>query len=44
MKKMLFIMNPYAGMRKANKHLADILTIFNRSGEFFNELLPVFHS
>jgi YegS/Rv2252/BmrU family lipid kinase len=29
---MLFIMNPYAGMRKANKHLADILSIFNRAG------------
>ena len=32
MKKMLFIMNPYAGTRKANKHLAEILTIFNRAG------------
>lgn len=32
MKKMLFIMNPYAGTRKANKYLADILTIFNRAG------------
>ena len=32
MKKMLFIMNPYAGMRKANKYLADILSIFNRAG------------
>ncbi len=29
---MLFIMNPYAGTRKANKHLADILSIFNRAG------------
>ena len=25
MKKMLFIMNPYAGKRRANKYLADIL-------------------
>ena len=29
---MLFIMNPYAGKRKANKHLADIIAIFNRAG------------
>ena len=28
---MLFIMNPYAGQRKANRHLTDILTIFNRA-------------
>ena len=32
MKNMLFIMNPYAGTRKANRYLADILTIFNRAG------------
>ena len=32
MKKMLFVMNPYAGMRKANRHLADILNLFNRAG------------
>lgn len=32
MKKMLFIMNPYAGMRKANRVLADILSLFNRAG------------
>ena len=32
MKKMLFVMNPYAGMRKANKYLTDILTVFNRAG------------
>ena len=32
MKKMLFILNPCAGMRKANKLLADILAIFNRAG------------
>ena len=31
MKKMLFIMNPYAGMRKANRYLTDILTLFNRA-------------
>ena len=29
---MLFIMNPYAGTRKANKYLADILSVFNRAG------------
>ncbi len=32
MKRMLFVMNPYAGKRKANKHLTEILTIFNRAG------------
>ena len=31
MKKMLFILNPRAGMRKANKVLADILSVFNRA-------------
>ena len=31
MKKMLFIMNPCAGQRKAAKHLATILEIFNRA-------------
>ena len=31
MKKMLFLMNPYAGTRKANRYLADILTLFNRA-------------
>lgn len=32
MKQMLFVMNPYAGMRKANRYLADIIAIFNRAG------------
>ena len=32
MKKMLFILNPCAGMRRANKALGDILGIFNRAG------------
>lgn len=32
MKKMLFVMNPYAGQRKANRYLTDILSIFNRGG------------
>lgn len=32
MKKMLFIVNPYAGTRKANKVLTEIITIFNRGG------------
>lgn len=31
MQEMLFILNPKAGMRKANKALADILDIFNRA-------------
>ena len=32
MKKMLFIMNPFAGQKKAHKHLADILLLFNQAG------------
>lgn len=32
MKNMLFVLNPYAGMRKANRVLADILMVFNRAG------------
>jgi len=32
MKKLLLIMNPYAGTRKANRYLTDIITIFNRAG------------
>ena len=31
MKNMLFIMNPFAGMRRANKHLADILMLFGNA-------------
>lgn len=31
MKKMLFVLNPRAGTKKANKVLLDILTIFNRA-------------
>ena len=31
MKKMLFILNPNAGQRKANRYLAEILSIFNRA-------------
>ena len=31
MKKMLFIMNPYAGMRRANRYLADIISLFNKA-------------
>jgi len=30
-KKMLFVMNPYAGMRKGNRYLTDIISIFNRA-------------
>jgi YegS/Rv2252/BmrU family lipid kinase len=29
---MLFIMNPNAGMRKANRHLADILALYSQAG------------
>ena len=32
MKKMLFVMNPYAGIRRANRYLTDIISIFNRAG------------
>ena len=32
MKKMLFIMNPFAGQKKANRHLADILMTFSQAG------------
>ena len=32
MKRMLFVMNPRAGTRKANRYLADILSIFNQGG------------
>ena len=31
MKKLLFVMNPYAGQKKANRLLAEILEIFNRA-------------
>ena len=31
MKKMLFILNPCAGMKKASRSLADILAVFNRA-------------
>ena len=32
MKKLFFVMNPAAGMRKANKVLPEILSVFNRAG------------
>ena len=32
MKKLLFIMNPFAGQKKANKALSDILLIFSQAG------------
>ena len=32
MKKLLFVLNPYAGMRKANRYVTDIIGIFNRAG------------
>ena len=31
MKQMLFIMNPFSGMRRANRYLADIISLFNRA-------------
>lgn len=30
MKKLLLLMNPYAGMRKANKLLSDVIALFNK--------------
>ena len=32
MKKMLFIMNPFAGVKRANRHLTDILLMCNQPG------------
>jgi len=32
MKKMLLVVNPCAGQKKAKKHLAEIISIFNRAG------------
>ena len=31
MKKMLLVMNPYAGMRRGSRHLSDIIALFNRA-------------
>lgn len=31
MKKMLFVMNPYSGQRRANRYLAEIIDAFNRA-------------
>jgi YegS/Rv2252/BmrU family lipid kinase len=41
-KKMLFIMNPYAGMRKGVKYLADIIAVFNRAGYEVNTYMTAF--
>ena len=32
MKKMLFVMNPFAGQRKANRFLPEIISLYNRAG------------
>ena len=32
MKKLLFILNPFSGQKKANKHLPEILQMFNQAG------------
>ena len=32
MKKMLFIMNPYSGMRRAARYVTDIISMYNRAG------------
>ncbi len=31
MKKMLFVMNPYSGMRRGSRHLAEVISLFNRA-------------
>lgn len=40
MKKMLFLLNPYSGQRKANKVLVEILEVFNQAGYDVNIFLP----
>ena len=32
MKKMLFVMNPYSGQRRANRYLSEIIGLYNRAG------------
>ena len=32
MKKMLFVLNPVSGQKRANKYFLDIITLFNRAG------------
>ena len=32
MKKMLFILNPISGQKRAARHLADIVALYNRAG------------
>ena len=32
MKKLLFVMNPFAGQRRANRFLPDIISLYNRAG------------
>ena len=32
MKKLLFVMNPYSGQRRANRYLSDMISEFNRAG------------
>ena len=39
MKQMLFIMNPFAGQRKANKHLTDILLLISEAGYEVNMVM-----
>lgn len=36
MKRMLFVMNPFAGMRKGAKHLSEMISAFNRGGYMVN--------
>ena len=32
MKNLLFIMNPFAGQKRANRFLPDIISLYNRAG------------
>ena len=32
MQKLLFVMNPFAGQKRANKYLAEIIGVFNQAG------------
>lgn len=43
MKKMLFIMNPFSGQKKANKYLAEILLTFSQAGFYVQTHMTTGH-
>lgn len=43
MKKMLFIMNPFSGQKKANKYLTDILLLFSQAGYYVQTHMTTGH-